>query len=176
MKIIFLDIDGVLSTTNESYWNFNIGCVERLKQILEYGYKIVISSTWKTLGITDDKSRLKQELTKHGLIEYLYMPDWSTPILIEDPSLWDYCATDSELKRPREISLYLQNHPEVENYLILDDDEWKFTDEQQRRVIKTDVLKGLQVKHIRRALEIEMDFEVGKAIVKTFFESKNGTR
>ena len=66
MKVIFLDLDGVLATNKEFYMNerkfksknswanemdvkypFNPECVKIFNQILESGYEIVLSSDWK---------------------------------------------------------------------------------------------------------------------------------
>ena len=79
MKVIFLDIDGVITTfTWERYHHFNPVCVRMLKNILQAsGYKLVISSTWRGEGINNN-SHLDKELTEHGLKEFLH-DDWKTP-------------------------------------------------------------------------------------------------
>jgi hypothetical protein len=149
MKIIFLDIDGVLVPCVKDVWTFQEEQVKLLKEVIEErNYKIVISSSWRIEGITHPRSQLRNELEKSGLMEHLYRPDWHTPNYNAEPCLQgdDTIAT----KRPREIDLYLQRRPEVKEYLILDDDEWEFSEEQKPHVIRTDSIKGLTKEDIEK--------------------------
>lgn len=120
IKAIFLDVDqlheGVLN-----YYEATARCgiyigiedekVALLKKIVEAtGAKIVLSSTWR-LGIDNKGHRLeehipylKEKLGKYGLEIYD-----KTPV----------CSNH----RGREIDSWLKNHPEVEQWVVLDD-EW----------------------------------------------------
>lgn len=110
IKVIFLDIDGVLNCKNTLY--FFRGCfgidpylVRILKRIISAtNAKIVLSSTWRL----DDPFR--EEIKRHG-IDFLDI----TPKL--------------DSIRGEEIKSWLENHPEVEQYIILDDDS-DFLEEQ----------------------------------------------
>ncbi len=140
MKIIFLDIDGVLTTvTWRSFQHFNPVCVNMLKSILKAGdYKIVISSTWRGSGINNNSS-LDKELRASKLMDYLYLPDWYTPRL--------------NTIRGLEIKDWLDKHPEVTDYLILDDDS-DMLDEQKPFFVKTSTYDGILFEHFQQMQEI----------------------
>lgn len=103
MKIIFLDIDGVLNcpATLERFQGtiaIDTNMVSSMKRIIrETGAKVVISSTWRM-----SKERLA-EIEKHG-IEFIDI----TPVL--------------RSIRGEEIASWLKSHPNVKKYAILDDD------------------------------------------------------
>ena len=119
MKVIFLDIDGVLNhqshyewlmTTDEPtlmqrtypYTEFNPKSCQLLKEIIEEtGAQIVVSSSWRL----DGEKRLNS-LFKHFGLPKIYS---ITPCL--------------NTMRGLEIGAWLASHPEVTNYVILDDDE-----------------------------------------------------
>lgn len=121
MKIIFLDIDGVLNDQNSiataedgaGIDGWKPDAVRQLKRILaETGAEIVISSTWR-LGIRlaaknadDSASELKKGFKRFDL------PAWVgvTPRKL------------SNCHRGFEIQMYLDKHPEVNRYVIIDDD------------------------------------------------------
>ena len=114
MKIIFLDIDGVLNSakyyksvnSKKKNWNrFDPNVVKLLKELIEeFNLSLVISSTWRFGAV----QMLKDELTKSGLKKYLHK-DWKTPEIY--PS-----------RRGTEIKMWLVKHSEIENQLFLDDD------------------------------------------------------
>ncbi len=140
MKVIFLDIDGVLCTLRSHlayhgvggcWWDWDpVGC-EVIKRCCKAGVKLVISSTWRLNcpSPMDDSSDLGLLLGKHGLREFIYMPGWRTP-------------TDWKAKRGGEIQQWLDAHPDVTDYRILDDDS-DMLDSQMLNFIKTDGLDGI---------------------------------
>lgn len=68
MKIIFLDIDGVMITANSSIDRFDPDCVENLKQIMDQtGALLVVSSTYRSLGF----ERLKEWFEINGITKGL---------------------------------------------------------------------------------------------------------
>lgn len=103
MKILFLDIDGVVnshSTTNfkdlyplDPYMAFLVGRIQ-----LETGCKVVLSSSW----------RHHPEAMKHV-----------SQRVVE---LLDKTPRSNNGFRGDEINAWLKEHPEVEKYAILDDD------------------------------------------------------
>lgn len=137
MRTIFLDIDGVvvtsadLSSVNKrtGWYNFNKTCIKRLKTILERtGAVLVISSSWRTGSL----EQTKETLGLSGMKSVLkYMVD-------ETPRL------DTRM-RGYEIQHWLDNHPEVEEYLILDDDS-DMLDSQKGNFIQTSMKEGLTEK------------------------------
>ena len=147
MKIIFLDIDGVLNSVQyykkvdrkEEDWNrFNPNAVEIIKRLVEeFNAKIVISSTWR-YGLVKE---LKNEMVKSGLIKYLHK-DWKTPVIYP-----------GHQNRGNEIRAWLENHPDTDKYVIIDDDE-SILGEQKKHFIKTDINEGMTEKHYYNAREI----------------------
>lgn len=122
MKILFMDVDGVLNCENTPdrcgiYIGIEDDKVELLKQIIDAtDAKIVLSSTWR-LGFNNKGHRLehhaeylKDKLARYGLEIYDKTKDLSR---------------HGEL-RGKEINEWLSRHPEVEQWVVLDD-EW-FTD------------------------------------------------
>lgn len=118
MRVIFLDIDGVLNSENfrwrvikeENYDPFDIDeldkkAVCRLKKIVrETNAKIILSSSWR--WDKNSYEEVKQQLGAQGLE-------------IFDSTILDVCYT---MSRTAEIQLYLDTHPEIKEYVILDDD------------------------------------------------------
>jgi hypothetical protein len=144
-KILFLDIDGVLNS-EEFYKNsFNSGehlnrfdpsSVSFIKALVEeFSLKIVISSTWR-FGAVD---RLMHELKRNKLLNYLY-PDWFTPVI-------------HPVHRGTEIKFWLDLHPEITDYAIIDDDE-NILEEQKNNYVKTCLHKGMTIEHYNRVRAI----------------------
>jgi len=145
LKIIFLDIDGVLNSKSyyktvertKKDWNrFNPLAVEMIRRLIEeFDASIVISSTWR-YGLVKE---LKNELIKSGLVKYLHK-DWKTPQTY--PS-----------HRGEEINLWLDNHPEVIDYVIIDDDE-NILEEQKNWFIRTNIKEGMTEEHYYKVRQI----------------------
>ena len=100
MKIIFLDIDGVLNNHNtlgESL-NWEPDLVEILNRVIkETKAKIVLSSTWRWI------ERYRNIIKNDMKIDFIDVT----------PKLWE--------ERGHEIQAWLDENP-VENFIILDDD------------------------------------------------------
>ncbi len=145
MKIIFLDIDGVLNSemyyrsvdrTMKDWSRFDPRVVDMITELVEkFSAKIVISSTWRFGAI----KQLDNELTKSGLKKYLHK-DWKTPQV--HPS-----------HRGSEIKMWLDERPEIKNYIILDDDI-NILDEQTSHLVQTNIEFGMQNGHFIKAREI----------------------
>ena len=138
MKILFLDIDGVLNSTKffyeknelEYYKNisfpldsFDYRKIELLNYILdETNAKLVISSDWR---YDDD---LEPCLKFHGLKHEIY----------------GRTSYDKHGRRGYEVQKYLLSlKEEIDNYCIIDDiDEW-FLPIQSNNVVKTTFNEGL---------------------------------
>jgi hypothetical protein len=146
MKVIFLDIDGVLTTTmwSSNYSEFNPVCTNGLLKLLDAdpSLRLVISSVWR-LGSApgsalDETTRLYKELNRYGLIEKLH-EDWRT-------------ISNHDWIRGQEIEEWLSRH-EVENYLILDDDS-DMLDDQKEHHVCTSTTNGLLLEHLDKSLEV----------------------
>ena len=119
MKVIFLDIDGVLNS--DEYFDrirdlnmqgiqseVDIEKIKLLKKAIdETGAKVVLSSSWR---YTRNAQYLKQLL-----LQYNIFAD-STPFL--------------QNKRGLEIKKWLENNPNVEDFVILDDEIFDSYDEE----------------------------------------------
>lgn len=122
-KVIFLDVDGVMTSVRTGWHNWDIYAVSFLKWACEMsGTKIVISSTWRY-----NRNRDFFEAIFPNLIH----DDWKTP---NDLSNFDIkCRGD-------EIKIWLDRHPEVDTYVILDDDDDMLGDQP---LIQTDYHNGI---------------------------------
>lgn len=144
MKVIFLDVDGVLNSTysdsistGEKGWMWDTVSeyhLEKLKRIVDKtDAKIVLSSSWRVYHplltgdgeITDELLKiLVHKLDIFGLSIYDVTPELRLQI------------------RGNEIKQWLDNHSEVEKYVIIDD-EYDFRYEQEPFVIRTTMTNGL---------------------------------
>ena len=127
MKILFLDIDGVLNVDyadRDQFGHiFRDEYVQNLKEIIEKtGVKIVISSTWKDKGIERMLNLWKERNLPGEIIDI-------TPDCVDVFEATNIVYYD-QVKRGHEIKLWLDRHPEVTKYVILDDIQ-DFLDEQQ---------------------------------------------
>jgi hypothetical protein len=120
MKIIFLDIDGVLVTRNSikyQYLNFpeeddirfSKKAVKNLNKLIRLTKaKIVISSTWRLLHSLED---LKTIFKKQGLVG----------TIISTTSI-DKATVEEDIPRGQKITDWLEQNSEIEQYVIIDDD------------------------------------------------------
>jgi hypothetical protein len=113
MKVIFLDIDGVLNVIPKGFdkWGgiFHPHFVDNLKRIIDAtGAKIVISSTWRMgNGLVGMREMWEDRVLPGEVIDITpnFMVNFKTTIC-----------------RGKEIDAWLSEHPEVTNYVIIDDD------------------------------------------------------
>ena len=116
MKIIFLDIDGVLNYVYTKAFAPS-GCIgvakeplDVLKELVEQtDARIVLTSTWKR-----GWSRDPELCSRDG--EYLNKKLGRVGIRIFDKT------TDHMFDRGKGISTWLSRHPEVDGWVVLDDD------------------------------------------------------
>ena len=153
MKVIFLDIDGVLNSydfylsdrcpgnLNGQEGDIDPMCVERVLRICnETNAQIVISSDWR---IAWEGTRMRLE--KMGLSRDIVVD--KTPELIwQRLGKHNYMVENDdesyEYSRGREIDLWLEAHPECTNYVIIDD-RMDFTEEQQPHFVHVNSKCGL---------------------------------
>jgi hypothetical protein len=130
MKVLFLDVDGVLNSQRLGTPDgMRPWCVTQLARIVkESGCKIVVSSTWRAGGIgeTSDFHRCLLEASVPGDDTIQRVLIGITPDLVGN----------GEGARGDEIAAWLGEHPDVESFVILDDD----TDmgELGGRLVRTD--------------------------------------
>ena len=180
MKIIFLDIDGVLNGYN--FWNqlgWRLVCVinnKKLKQwyrevsepfgihtpkfkrlvkiVRKTGAKIVVSSSWRfglfSKSLSEDDYMFWYLIKKYNLEVIGYTP----------------CSHDG--RRNKEILMWLSKHEdEVEKFVILDDERYDLECFADKELVQTSSVKkgqmikghwqettGLRNKHVRKAIKI----------------------
>ena len=147
MKVIFLDIDGVLNSDEylDKVKNSDIQGIERdidvekvklLKRAIdETGARVVLSSSWR--WYKESREKIKEQLQKHNL-KFIDI----TPT-----------RTDKTLKREEEIQIWLDSHPEVVNYVILDDEKIS-CESMKKHHVKTTFSRGLTIESAQTAIEI----------------------
>ena len=137
MKIIFLDFDGVITIPPK--WYINLKKLKWIKKIVdETGAKIVVSSSWRCNTVEHTKEIILDENKKCSKNKIL---QWFVD------NLYDVTPWFSDKKyygtgRGGEIQTWLNEHPEVENYVIIDDDA-DMLDEQLYHFVQTNYEHGI---------------------------------
>lgn len=144
MKVLFLDIDGVLNNgggcmTNAEGWEWPYSDISpvgvaRINRIVKStGCKIVVSSSWRSNGI----DFLNEVFKMVGLPEVHDI----TPHALQ----WRH--------RGSEIKSWLDNHKDVTSYVIIDDMDIVL-DNQRKHFVQTDTNTGITREDADRAIEI----------------------
>ncbi len=157
MKVIFLDIDGVLNTydTRKTVAGYNFvedNLVQMLKQLVaRTGAKLVLSSTWREgwamiehpeefpkVSQADIRlfEALREKLQEYGMELTDYTPIFGT--------------------RGQEIDYWLQHGAQepVEAFVILDDMSGRELRPHSRYLVQTGMSSGLMQHHIEKAVAI----------------------
>ena len=165
MKAIFLDIDGVLNTERyiveaiegdmpirDKYGHiFDYKCIDVLRYIIkESDAKIIISSTWRYAGIREMQNMWKDRRLPGEVYDLTYSRDSSK--ISEQKKVYEEIYGDHFENRTRgkEIDIYLRTHPEIDKYVILDDD-CDMLDNQN--FVKIEAYNGLEEKNIEDILK-----------------------
>jgi hypothetical protein len=131
MKIIFLDIDGVLNckkTPNPRKFPYIVDkqLLARLRRLLaRTGAKVVLSSSWRTDPV--------------GLFAAKY---WGVPFM-------DVCPDMPKSPRRNEVLRWLARHPKVTRYAIIDNEDDELDDlplfqPSSKTGLTGDVAKGVE--------------------------------
>ena len=174
MKVLFLDIDGVLNS--ENWFGYRLYCIknnmfnevinfvntndERIKYKLsmiddraianlnriieETGCKVVLSSSWRSC--VEAENTLTEYLLKLKGFKYEFYD--------VTPRLW---FNDFSIRRGEEIKFWLDKESEkneIESFVILDDDYSDILPEQMNNFIHIDGQVGLADKDVFTAIEI----------------------
>lgn len=153
MKIIFLDVDGVLNSRHtkekiEGYIFVEDRKILLLKQIIDQtAAKVVLTSTWRhgwpeaEMGEDTLDARLfvalRDKLLEFGIELFGY-----TPI-----------TNKAMNRRGEEIDLWLKSYDEkeIEGMVILDDLNCAYLRPHSRYAVRTSFDKGLEEKHLKMA-------------------------
>ncbi len=154
MKLLFLDIDGVLATRQELMkglledrsHDFNPDAINYLNRLCkETDCSIVISSTWR-LG--KDIDALRKIFLRRGFV----YPEK----IIGKTLSWLAGPRDHEFSRGEEIEVYLHEatmQAIIQTYCIVDDDSDMLV-HQLPYFVKTEFETGLQKEHYEKIIEI----------------------
>lgn len=130
MKVIFLDVDGVLNSAQDGYsirlrTDSHLKLLQRI--IKETGAKIVLSSSWR-IGFTPASRNLLARFKEYGL-----------ELMDCTPELPGSCRGD-EIRQWLTDNVY---NYDIENFVILDDEAnmAEFTD---KNLVQTDTNIGLE--------------------------------
>ena len=124
MKVIFLDIDGVLK--QEDYRaEFQDECFARLKRIVDAtGAIIILSSSWR-ISYWDFVEKGYRTDSQSILDLYNHFEKYGLKV----SGRTDYTERSGPESRPYEIRKWLADKRDVENFCIIDDDDfymWKW--------------------------------------------------
>lgn len=156
IKIIFLDVDGVLNCqSTKDLCGLYIGLEDKkvslLKEIVDAtNAKIVLVSSWKECWFKAKNLKDKQD----DLATYL-----DNKLNSQGLSIWDKTNDNNSPRRGKGIIKYLEelkkNNTEVDNYIILDDELFDYLETKQtKHLIQTSYYQnGLERKHVRKAIE-----------------------
>ena len=152
MKVIFLDVDGVLNgmdflTHAEKLIEENLGYIDDrsvsrvVKIIQETGAKVVLSSSWRSMF--NDKMEPQYRPAEDLAARFAR---YGISFIGKTPSRSSY--------RGREVRAWLENHPEVTTYVILDDSAFPDWNELTTSWIQTDWQTGIDDTDVERAIAI----------------------
>jgi|AntRauTorcE11897_2_1112592.scaffolds.fasta_scaffold00228_41 hypothetical protein len=148
LKILFLDVDGVLTSFrtrcglgaisgNMKKWDpVACGFLNRLHNV--GGVEFVISSDWR------------RGRTRKHWEELLYYNGINPEALFKGEA-WKTAVTYQV--RGEEVDLWLKQNPVWDEYVIVDDDS-SFYDHQQKHFVKTDGMEGLTSKDFRKICNV----------------------
>ena len=149
MKVIFLDIDGVVNSysTKERAPSKVVGVEQRLiahiKEIVDAtGAKLVLSSTWRKDWAFDlldgiDWRYLRDEFAKQDLY------------------FMDYTPSRRDSHRGEEIKEWLESTEyDVESYVIIDDEMFDIRDLHEGHIVQTSCIDGIKPGAVKMAIQI----------------------
>lgn len=133
MKVIMLDIDGVLNVypqgRDEFGDIFHQHFIDNLKRIVdETGAKIVISCSWRMSGLSVMRDMWKKRNLPGEVIDVT-----CTSNELIKKGKFKY---RDDVERGHEIQEWLDNHKDVTNFLILDDDN-DMLENQRNNFVRT---------------------------------------
>jgi hypothetical protein len=147
MKVVFLDFDGPIipeqshlerRPLKQKAWPPAITALNRITRTT--GAKIVVSSTWRLAGFEDVRRHLRNWGASGDVIGI-------TPCGMEEEGKEAWSAT-----RGQEIAAWLAEHPEVESFVILDDD--RDMEHLMPFLVHTPFVVGLTESTADRAIEV----------------------
>ncbi|MBP5684171.1 MAG: hypothetical protein J6X02_02820 [Bacilli bacterium] len=170
MKVLFLDIDGVLNNqrtfvnrkkeyykTGQYALEIDVEKVLLLKEIIDTTEAvIVLSSSWRSYLTKIDKQIIPVHPKMRELVNLFYQYGLF---------IYDITPYDEERYRQKEIQEWLNNHDNIESFAILDDDDYDLPNFIDKELVKTKFTDkmvlfpwidhgGLQKEHVEKAVAI----------------------
>lgn len=160
-KVLFLDFDGVLNgrryldtlprgVTLQTRPDLDPACGARVQRICEAtGASIVISSSWrmiKTWGEEGETERAPRPLD--DIATWLRDVGITAPII--GATSLNTLAWDGKECRSRQIVAWIREHPEVVNWLVIDD--WRLPELLAFRFVQTNEETGITEADVERAI------------------------
>lgn len=137
MKVVFLDVDGVLNSEqdNLSYYLKTDKHIKYLKEIVDRtDAVIVVTSAWRlAIGLFTRLVRRLNDFDMHVYDKTCYMSGYAV--------------------RGKEIERWLSEHSDIESFVILDDEDFDLK-MYADNLVKINVEYGLQREHVEKAVEI----------------------
>lgn len=193
MKVIFLDVDGVLNSndwyiyrrdaiemdsvqTQYPFYEFDPRAIERLNRIIkETGAKIVVSSSWRSGESTESLQKLLNLVGVKGEVIGLTPHFWikSSENLKNGYSVPRGCEIDWWLKNngnfqrinwSKDVQKQYLKEAKIKNYIILDDDSDMLL-KQKEHFIKTSQISGLTDTDVEIAISI-----LNKSIIELYYK------
>ena len=130
MKVLFLDIDGVVCLHKDKDWDneeeiFDAACCRKLQEIVSAtGCKLVLSSSWRLFP--ESIRSMFRQLKPFGITRENFLG--RTPLRGE---------------RGDEIMAYLKKRPQIETFVALDDEPFYSSAFPQDRLILTRPESGI---------------------------------
>ena len=139
MKVIFLDFDGVIN----DYLSFN-QVNEKNAEVLK---RIIAETDAKVVVTSSHKYRWQRNNSTTSMLNNYYVKSLKEKGI----DIFD-CTPLVNCEREQEILKYLENHPEVTEFVILDDDY--IIKSLKDHEIFIDLQAGLKEKHVIPAIRI----------------------
>lgn len=161
MKVIFLDIDGVLNCIHCKVkidgFNFVMDeKIELLKQLADRsGAKIILSSTWRFgwayMEAPGEKDAFQQREIRHFIALRDKLREFGLEFLDKTPVI-----NEGMNHRGEEIAQWLKEWKgePVESFVILDDLNGKYLRPHSDRLVRTSIQKGLEQRHVDLTVKI----------------------
>ena len=144
MKVIFLDFDGVITIPPK--WYLKADKIKWIKRIVdETAAKIVVSSSWRMQTVEETRKSMiyKEKRCPRNKMLYWLMDN------LYDVTPWVGLGNG----RGGEIQQYLNDHPEIDNYVIIDDDG-DMWDSQLYHFVQTNYEDGITETETIRAIKV----------------------
>lgn len=150
MKVIFLDFDGVITIPPK--WSFNDNNIKWIKKIVdETGAKLVVSSSYRSGTPPNVQDTIKKTFIRAK------SPNKMIQWLIDNIyDVTSYHIDDKYLEfnnRGAEIQTWLDNHNDIESYVIIDDDS-DMLDSQLYHFVQTNYEYGVGEHEAQNAIKI----------------------